>query len=990
MATTTSPLLIAERVEEDNSNIIGVNSKENMPTFQIDASNHPKVIDSFEAKTEQIYKKEKQIFKDLAKNDHRVPPMFDYVIGEDKGNIITRPAEEKVSKYEAQFPKQPFKVQSKIPYSNMQRNYGTRSKIYTEEDLNQIMKRVEEKRKETPNSGNYITDKELNEVIDQYYLENPHNIPTVHQRSEITHLRSLHETDKSAVESNNEKIAKESNTKDKIETRNVVATDPNTKNALKKKTKADKDDVLNMVQNTSLANKKIESKIDSIPTHIPSENKEDSYGNIISQGKTSDTAKQYPSTQTVIHKATIPTKIKDNEGARNVIAEMPNTTVPTVNILVKGLSALPAVSMDMGSLFIHIPKDKLRQLVNNKEGKNDINIDLRERIFLSNRIESPREENEFSKVEVLTSTVKSWASKNIITPQPDLHFESRNIQKQSKLVMKTKNSSNVKDSTTTPPNTKRVKDLVTMYTQSTKSNPSFKNNLMIHPASPLYSKVASPKISPITLDGGKLSPPHVYNKPNPFENNVSSEPRNIAVPHKTIKKIKTLLGISIQTTPLTNTTSPDAISSIPASIPLLNRTNDTKSNRTHITLHKQKNKISKSALPIFKQQQEQLRNNLESLNEKLMNNGNNGSSDTVHSDEPNRSNTDINRNSMDHELDKKLSKINRQLRKAQDNLDKLKNNNIKDKTPTIQSPMNSSSINNVTDAESDDLNAHLAESRSANEEPKKIRGKNGSFLHAKIFKFNKNLLQQQTNFDALKKKDLVSHFPPAQMVKLTPNASSAEKNAIPALKLLYLGKQLAHEWSKFSNLEKLGKKFEPDSKMSKLQKQLLKEQSDLTILKNFKSSERVPLTPSEHQANKQTEAMLTTSKPQKKTIDNAVANITTMDISFGPDMKGFVGNSVNTEIKTQNTKDPNKLPEKIKSDNSASFVKVNRDSTLNVPVDSTNSINSSEVQVEEIKDNPLRSRDTEDVPKEFHEQFHKNLVHPTTETPPEQQPVLNG
>ena len=69
---------------------------------------------------------------------------------------------------------------------------------------------------------------------------------------------------------------------------------------------------------------------------------------------------------------------------------------------------------------------------------------------------------------------------------------------------------------------------------------------------------------------------------------------------------------------------------------------------------------------------------------------------------------------------------------------------------------------------------------------------------------------------------------------------------------------------------------------------------------------------------------------------------------------------------------------------------MNRDSTLNVPVDSTNSINSSEVQVEEIKDNPLRSRDTEDVPKEFHEQFHKNLVHPTTETPPEQQPVLNG
>ena len=154
--------------------------------------NEIRETDVFKTKTSEIYNKEKQIFEDLAKNELRVRPMFDYVVGENKGNIVHRPLKSKAQKLPATNSLQsPSKVMANeaIPNNGYQIGYN-RSKIYTESDLNEIVKRVEEKKKQDPNAATYITDKELNDVIDQYYQQKTKKIPSTkrvknHPLSEI-------------------------------------------------------------------------------------------------------------------------------------------------------------------------------------------------------------------------------------------------------------------------------------------------------------------------------------------------------------------------------------------------------------------------------------------------------------------------------------------------------------------------------------------------------------------------------------------------------------------------------------------------------------------------------------------------------------------------------------------------------------------------------------------------------------------------------------
>ena len=72
-------------------------------------------------------------------------------------------------------------------------------------------------------------------------------------------------------------------------------------------------------------------------------------------------------------------------------------------------------------------------------------------------------------------------------------------------------------------------------------------------------------------------------------------------------------------------------------------------------------------------------------------------------------------------------------------------------------------------------------------------------------------------------------------------------------------------------------------------------------------------------------------------------------------------------------------------------IEIASDESSRSPPTITNQLNpiNIESEVDEIENTPQKRGQSEDLPQEFHEQFHKSLVHPTTETPPEQPAALS-
>ena len=135
--------------------------------------------DAYKNKEKRMIDKEKHVLNRLSANDQA---MFDHITKHGKGRkkfmsrhiLSLNNPEITATRNSTLIKSEKVKQQQTPPMPKGEPNNRTkRSRLYTESDLNAIMKIIEGRKIKDNNRSKFITDKELNEVIDNYYLQNP-------------------------------------------------------------------------------------------------------------------------------------------------------------------------------------------------------------------------------------------------------------------------------------------------------------------------------------------------------------------------------------------------------------------------------------------------------------------------------------------------------------------------------------------------------------------------------------------------------------------------------------------------------------------------------------------------------------------------------------------------------------------------------------------------------------------------------------------------
>ena len=139
-------------------------------------------VDAYRNKAKRKHDEEKQVLNHPPSNDLTYQPMFDHITKQGKGrqNFVGRHIlslnnpEITTIRNSTLLNSDKVKQQQSLPMPNRGPNNRTkRSRSYNESDLNAIMKIIEGRKIKNNNGSKFITDKELNKVIDNYYLQNP-------------------------------------------------------------------------------------------------------------------------------------------------------------------------------------------------------------------------------------------------------------------------------------------------------------------------------------------------------------------------------------------------------------------------------------------------------------------------------------------------------------------------------------------------------------------------------------------------------------------------------------------------------------------------------------------------------------------------------------------------------------------------------------------------------------------------------------------------
>jgi hypothetical protein len=304
-------------------------------------------------------------------------------------------------------------------------------------------------------------------------------------------------------------------------------------------------------------------------------------------------------------------------------------------------------------------------------------------------------------------------------------------------------------------------------------------------------------------------------------------------------------------------------------------------------------------------------------------------------------------------------------------LNKLKDNNLRNRNSTIKNGA-----------------SNIPLSQTVKQEPDAMKVKNENRLDSQISGYGQQYSHQQTYFTRMKDEQDRNTFnnpntktisgiyslkgsdnkpannagyqyPPTQTVKINPKITNGGDQNISKAQISDLEKEFEHEKSDFD---------------IELVKQLLQEQSDFKHLKNLWRKEAYM-----NKKNPLKETLVTPSNNTQPFPLNAVSQ---------NDIKNNAPNSVIPRIIEVSKPTRNSFTYKTGKVGKMEMASDEGSRSPQPIINQLHPINI-ESEVDEMENKPQKGPQSDDLPQEYHEQFHKSLVHPTTESPPEQQPALS-